>query len=146
MAECCRQILQSHYDGCEGHLHTTKSVKSKGRSREASEEKHNLVGNLCYILTKNLATVCPPSEDLIEAGFKSIFKTDRYGRGNFRFHSIQVTQQLFFSALSQIDGENPEHKGNKEMSKMCSSAEREALRQLMLLQRAKTRQLWERLR
>lgn len=99
MAECCRQILQSHYDGHEGHLHTTKRVKSKGRPREASEEKHDSVGNLCYILTKNLATVYPPSEDLTEAGFKSIFKTNRFGGGNFRYHSIQVTQQLSFSAL-----------------------------------------------
>lgn len=135
MAECCRQILQSHYDGHEGHLHTTKSVKSKGRPREASEEKHDSVGNLCYILTKNLATVYPPSEDLTEAGFKSIFKTNRFGGGNFRYHGIQVTQQLSFSALSQIDSENPEHKGNRKMSKMCSSSERGTSRQLTLLQR-----------
>ena len=119
--------------GSKGHLHTTKSIKSKGRPREASEEKHNLVGNLCYILTKNLATVCPPSEDLIEAGFKSIFKTNRFGRGSFGYHSIQGTQQLSFSALSQIYSENPEHKGNREMSKMCNQSERGALRQLTLL-------------
>lgn len=133
MPECCRQSLQSHYDETEGHLHTIKSIKSKGRPREASEEKHDLVGNLCYILTKNLATVCPFSENLIEAGFESIFKTNRFGRGNFGYHSIQVTQQLSFNALSQIYSENPEHKGNREMSKMCSSSERGAPRQLTLL-------------
>lgn len=92
-----------------------------------------MVGNLRYILTKNLATVCPPSEDLIEAGFKSIFKTNRFGRGSFRYHSIQVTQQLSFSALSQIYSEIPEHKGNREVSKMCSSSETGASRQLTLL-------------